>query len=149
MGWRAVLGLGALLGCWTASVGAEPQDAPGTEAEESPEELRRLALESEKELHEKAEASVPEGWSADRMGRFLVIHQDSKKHGERYVEQGQAILDWLDAAFPYIGGERYVRGPILRVAKDYDELKWLRKELGDSSWRGEDLETLCCCGTTS
>jgi len=123
-----------------ALAGIQENDTASAEAE------RERAVAKEQELHAQALEWMPDGWSSERTGRFLVIHQDSPKHAEDFADQGEAVLAWLDERFPYIGPEKYVRAPVLRIAKDYDELEILRKDVGAKSWRGVDLDILVCRG---
>ncbi len=93
----------------------------------------------EERLHERARADVPEGWTAEDMGRFLVLNHCSEKVARRMVERSGAVLDFLDERFPYIGRDEYVRRPILRICKDWDEENSYRRG-GDGWFSLNDLE---------
>ncbi len=132
---RILFALAVAAGTWGGVSLAQSTEAEPSGGEESTEARRRRAIEKEEELHALALEWTPDGWSSERSERFLVIHQDSPKHARNYVDQGEAVLSWLDETLFYIGPESYVRAPVLRIAKDYDELKVLRKAVGQKSWR--------------
>ena len=72
----------------------------------------------EKASHEKASKAAPDGWVVKKMGRFLVINHADEKFAKQIVEQAEAVWDWLDATFTFIGEKEYVRSPIIRICKD-------------------------------
>jgi hypothetical protein len=82
---------------------------------------------------------VPEGWKAEKIGRFLVISHTDGKFVQHVVEQAGAVLDWLDEAFAFVGPGEYVREPILRICKDRDEENAFHKQ--SFSWN--DIEIVC------
>jgi hypothetical protein len=131
-----------------AAAAAEVPEAAGSEPV-SPEDRRRRAIEREKDLHERALASLPEGWTSERSERLLVVSHASERRAERFVEQAEAVLEWLDDTFPYVGPENYVRAPILRVCKDADELASIKKGSSYTTWGGADIEILCCAADTT
>jgi hypothetical protein len=85
------------------------------------EERTQMRRVMEQRSHEKATKTAPDGWVVKKMGRFLVINHTDEKYAKRVVEQAEAVWDWLDATFPFIGEKEYVRSPILRICKDWTE----------------------------
>ena len=96
--------------------------------------LRRR--QTEKVHHERAAEGLPDGWTVKEMGRFLVLNHADDKYAKKVVDQAEAVWDWLDDTFPYIGPGEYVPKPILRICKDGDEESAFRG--GD--WFGMGLE---------
>jgi hypothetical protein len=105
----------------------------------APEARRERRIELELDLHERASATLPEGWTSEVQGRFLVLNHSDDRAAERMSERGTAVLDFLDRRFAYIGPEEYVRRPILRICKNWEEERTYRRG-SDSSWSIEDLE---------
>lgn len=96
----------------------------------------------EQRSHEKAAKSLPDGWVAKKMGRFMVLNHADEKFAKAVVEQAEAVWSWLDATFPFVGKDEYVRAPILRICKnEQEQMAFLRS--GD--WFGlNDLEITTC-----
>ncbi len=98
-------------------------------------EKRKL---SEQQQHDQAIANLTEGWTSERMGSFLVLSHTDAKYAKRAVDHGESVLKFLEATFPYVGPEEYVRAPILRICRDYDELSAFFS--GSGSWSFNNLE---------
>lgn len=113
---------------------------------EAPEDPVARARAREAELHALALETLPGGWDSQKIGTFLVVTHDAKNRGEEYAEYAQAVFEWLGETFPYIGPDVYVRGPIIRVCKDYDELDSITKASGTTTWAGSGIEILSCTG---
>lgn len=96
----------------------------------------------ERRSHEKATKAAPDGWAAKRMGRFLVINHADEKYAKQVVEQAEAVWGWLDETFPFIGQGEYVRSPIIRICKDWQEMQAYERA-GDYFSRN-DLEIITC-----
>jgi hypothetical protein len=47
------------------------------------------------------------------------------------------VLDWLDVTFAGMGDKEYVRAPVLRICKDWEEYRAFHK---DSDWSWDDIE---------
>jgi hypothetical protein len=88
---------------------------------QTPEQRKERRITLEQSLHAKAKTSVPDGWQALQVGRFLVLNHTDEKYARRVAEHCGVIFDWLDEAFPFVGPTEYVRAPILRICKDRDE----------------------------
>src|SRR5262249_12363461 len=97
---------------------------------------RRAAL--EKSLHDKASAKLTEGWTAKRMGHFLVLNHADDKFAKRVVDQAEAVWKWLDDTFAFVGECECVRAPILRICKDRAEYNAFFK--GQDWFSTNDLE---------
>ncbi|MCC6409547.1 MAG: hypothetical protein IT453_20480 [Planctomycetes bacterium] len=76
---------------------------------------------SERKAQEKALKTVPEGWDTFRTKRFLVLYHTDEKFARRIAGQAESLFAWLEATFPFVGPEEYVRCPVLRICKDSDE----------------------------
>jgi hypothetical protein len=105
----------------------------------APAERRERRIQLELELHERARATLPEDWTAELEGRFLVLNHADERAAENLCERGEAVLSFLDERFPYIGPDEYVRRPILRICKDYEEERTYRRG-GETTWSVEDIE---------
>ena len=60
------------------------------EEELTPRERLERAIAREEELHERAQTMMPEGWSSERIGRFLVISHDAQTRGRDFAEAAGA-----------------------------------------------------------
>ncbi len=87
----------------------------------TPEQRKARRVELEQSLHAKAKTSLAPGWQVLQIGRFLVLNHTDEKYARRVAEHSEAIMAWLDQAFPFVGPDEYVRAPILRICKDQDE----------------------------
>ena len=114
--------------------------------ETAPDDETAARKQEEKRIRAEAETLVGDGWTLKEYGRCLLLSQDSDTRAKDFAEHAEAMFDWLDDTFPSIGPERYVRGPILRVAKDYDELGRLKTRAKHNPWSGTPLEILVCRG---
>lgn len=96
---------------------------------------RRLRRQDqERFLHERAQKNLPEGWTAKKLGRFLVLNRSDDRCAQRMVERGEALIGWLEAQFPFVGPDEYVRAPILRICKDWEEQNAVSSGTGWSTW---------------
>lgn len=109
--------------------------------EVSPEERKNARISLEKEAHELATKKLTEGWNAKRMGRFYVLNHSDEKLAKAIVEQAEAVWDWLDTTFPFVGEKEYVRSPIIRICKDQNEFNAFNRTGG---WSLNDLEIVTC-----
>ncbi|HUR27039.1 MAG TPA: hypothetical protein VM509_02540 [Planctomycetota bacterium] len=90
-------------------------------AKQTPEERKARRIQLEQSLHGKAKSSMAPGWQALQIGRFLVLNHTDEKYARRVAEHSEAVMGWLDQTFPFVGPDEYVRAPILRICKNYDE----------------------------
>lgn len=107
----------------------------------SPEERKNARISLEREAHDLAAKKLTEGWTAKRMGRFYVLNHADEKLAKSIVEQAEAVWSWLEATFPFVGENEYVRVPILRICKDQAEYQAFYKTGG---WSLNDLEIVTC-----
>jgi hypothetical protein len=97
---------------------------------QTPEQRKARRLTLEQSLHAKAKTAVAPGWQVLQVGRFLVLNHTDEKYARRVAEHCEAIFDWLDQTFPFVGPEEYVRAPILRICKNQDEERSFRSGSG-------------------
>lgn len=96
---------------------------------------RRLRRQNqERVLHERAQKNLPDGWTAKKHGRFLVLNRSDDRCAQRMVERGEALIGWLETQFPFVGPDEYVRAPILRICKDWEEQNAVSSGTGWSTW---------------
>jgi hypothetical protein len=77
--------------------------------------------ESEVKTQEKFTKGLPDGWFGKKYGRVLVLSHVDDKYAAKVAESANAVLDYLDQNFGYVGPGEYVRAPVVRICKDYDE----------------------------
>jgi hypothetical protein len=107
----------------------------------TPEERKNARMGMEKEIQDKAAKKVPDGWTAKRMGRFLVLNHADEKFAKMVVDQAEAVWGWLDATFPFVGEGEYVRAPVLRICKDRNELEAFARAAGYFSLNDLEITT--------
>lgn len=115
----------------------------------TPEERKAWRQGEEQQFHDRASKDLPTGWSSKKMGRFLVVYSCDEKFAKKVAEQAEAVWDWLDTTFPFVGEKEYVRSPVIRVCKSVDEMNQFQKAGG---WSWNNLEIVTCQdygGTTS
>jgi len=108
----------------------------------TPEDRRKARLESEKREHEEAIAGLAEGWEHEMVGDVLVLHHDELDHARRVAEHLSAFREWLEDTFEHVGKDEYVRKPILRMCKDFEEENSFAKghRGGDYGWYSTGIE---------
>lgn len=85
-------------------------------------ENKSNAQKSEKVMHERAIAKLPpKGWEHSKKGRALTLFSAEKKFSNRVERHTNALLDWLDDSFGFLGADAYMREPIVRICKNIDE----------------------------
>jgi hypothetical protein len=92
----------------------------------------------EQKSHEKVAKTAPDGWKVQKMGRFLVMNHADEKFAKSVVDQCEAVWDWLDKTFPFVGEGEYVRSPVIRICATYEEYRGFFK--GGSWFSLNDLE---------
>ena len=108
----------------------------------TPDERKVRRQGMEQKSHEKAAKSVPDGWTAKKIGRFMVLNHADEKFAKLVVDQAEAVWQWLDATFPFIGKDEYVRAPILRICKNQQEQNAYAR--GGDYFSRNDLEITTC-----
>jgi hypothetical protein len=113
-----------------------PTTTPGTdvlddETKLTPEERKKRRLERQMTTFRKAKESLPAGWESFEYKEFLVLSHVDRKYAMGIVKQAEAVRNWLDATFPYLGDE-YVRPPIIRICANVDEERSYFDGSGDS-----------------
>lgn len=90
--------------------------------EGTPEERKSKAKDSEKTMHERAISRLPDrGWTHARKKRILLLSSADKKWSDRVQKHTNNLLNWLDKNYGYLGDGGYLRAPIVRVCKNFDE----------------------------
>jgi len=87
----------------------------------TPEERKARRQGLETRAHEKVAKTAPEGWKVQKMGRFLVMNHADEKFARTVVAQCEAVWNWLDKTFPFVGTGEYVRSPVIRICANQDE----------------------------
>ena len=121
-----------------ASTGGPEVRMSENSKEMTPEDRKKERQVLEKRAHDQAMKTSPEGWTAKKMGRFLVVSHTDEKFAKNVVEHCEATWKWLDQNFAFIGDKEYVRAPILRLCKDWNEYKSFVTE-GDANWSNIEI----------
>ncbi len=87
----------------------------------TPEERKAKRIQMADAAYAKARASLTTGWEATHIGRFFVLNHSDDRFARKVTEQGDAIFKWLDKNFDFLGKGEFVRKPILRICKDWEE----------------------------
>ncbi len=112
------------------------------EADElTPEERKGWRQSEEQEFHSRAQKNLPNGWNSKQMGRFLMVFSCDEKFARKVAEQAEAVWQWLETSFPFVGDKEYVRAPVIRVCKNEEELRQFQKA---SAWSWSNLEIVTC-----
>jgi hypothetical protein len=106
-----------------ANASSAPTAPPMTESlkDLSPAQRAARRRELETKSQERFVKNLTEGWTAKKYGRVFVLNHADEKCAQRVAENANAILDYCDSNLGYIGPGEYVRAPIVRICKDYDE----------------------------
>ena len=99
----------------------------------------KLLMEQCETQHQNVIDALPEGWEYSKEKACLVITNADMKYGKRLASDAKAVMDWLEENFDYVGPQRYVRAPILRLCKTRDE-QYSYSRGGGSGWGGTNLE---------
>ncbi len=126
-------GVAATTGTGTAVIDVDAGTSGWDKLTPSQRALKRL--DSQEHEQTKATQGLIEGWSAKRMGRVFVIYDVDEKFARSYATDATAVLDYLDAQFPWLGEGEYVREPTIRVCKSSDERSMYQKGSGWSFGR--------------
>ncbi len=93
----------------------------------SPEERMRRKKEFEDRAWEKVKEGATDGWEPMEIKGLRVITRHDKKHASSVVEHVLAVSSWLEKNFPGVGPEEYVRQPIIRICKNWEEESSFRR----------------------
>lgn len=107
----------------------------------SPEERKNARISLEKEAHELAAKKITDGWTAKKMGRFLVLNHADEKFAKTVVDHAEAVWQWLETTFAFVGEKEYVRAPVLRICKDQNEYMSFAKAAGWFSLNDLEITT--------
>ncbi len=89
----------------------------------SPAQRAARRRDSEKQSQAKFTKNLTEGWTAKKYGRVFILSHVDEKYAARIAENANAVLDYLDSNLGYVGPGEYVRAPVIRICKDWDELR--------------------------
>ncbi len=99
-------------------------EGPGGDGEDedklTPEQRKQRREERQRKTYERAVAGLPSGWESFEACGFLVLSHVDRKYAMKVVKQAEAVRNWLDKTFAFMGDE-YVRMPILRICANSDE----------------------------
>lgn len=84
-------------------------------------EAKSEAVKSERVMHDRAIGKLPDEWDHKATGRILSVYHTDKKYADRVQKHTNNLLDWMDETFGFLGDGTYMRKPIVRICKDYDE----------------------------
>ncbi len=107
----------------------------------TPEERKNARISLEKDTHEQAVKKTADGWTAKKMGRFLVLNHADDKFAKTIVDHAEAVWQWLETTFPFVGDREYVRAPVLRICKDQNEYMAFAKAAGWFSLNDLEITT--------
>ena len=106
----------------------------------TPEDRKRERQIQEKNAHDRATKTAPKEWTVKRMGRFLTISHADERFTKNVVERCEALWKWMDATFAFVGEKEYVRVPIVRVCKNFDECRSFYQGMTED-WTNIELVT--------
>ena len=90
--------------------------------DQTPAERKSVAVASESSIHEAAIAKLPpEGWTAMKSKRALMITSADKKYSKRVQNHVNNMFNWLDKEYGFLGEEAYLRAPVVRICANQDE----------------------------
>lgn len=90
--------------------------------DKTPKERKSRAVASETSIHEAAIAKLPpEGWTAMKSKRALMITSADKKFSKRVQTHVNNMFNWLDKEFGFLGNDAYLRAPVVRICSSQDE----------------------------
>ena len=98
----------------------------------TPEQRKARRVSLEKAAHARARETMPAGWSAFESKHFLVVNHTDEKYARRVAGQADALWEWLETAFAFVGPDEYVRSPVLRICASWDEMASYHK--GGEDW---------------
>ncbi len=104
--------------------------------EGTPKERRTVRQKSQRQLHERAIASLPKDWSHAYHGEVLVLDHNQAKWAKRLGEHADLMLEWVAKTFDYFGEGEYARAPVIRVCEDQEEERALSRGVRSGSRGG-------------
>lgn len=85
-------------------------------------ERDEIRKDMEKRHHEATRGTTPEDWSISESKHFMIVSHASPKFTKQMTEGAELFYKWCEKEFGSLGDD-YVRRPVLRLCKDYDEYK--------------------------
>lgn len=102
-------------------------------------ERNKRLMEQCEAQHQRVIDALPDDWDHKEEKGCLVISNADLKYGKDLANHANAVMKWLEDNFDFIGPQRYVRGPILRICKSRDE-EYAYERGGGNGWGGTSLE---------
>lgn len=102
-------------------------------------EIRRQI---ERQHHAAVRSKTPADWTVTESKHFLVVAHTESRFTDRMVENAETFFSWCDKEFGALSDD-YVRRPVLRICRDYDEYKAYHFDSsGSTGWSlfGDDHE---------
>ncbi len=85
------------------------------------EERAETRQRSAETTHAQVIAGLPADWDYEQRDSLLLVYHCDKKSAQRIADHTEALYNWFDDTFEYVGKGEYVRPPVLRVCADSDE----------------------------
>lgn len=92
--------------------------------------------------HRAVRSKTPSDWTITESKHFLVVSHADERFTKRMVDGAETFYSWCEKEFGKLGDD-YVRRPVLRLCKDYDEYKAFHFDSSNStgwSLNGADQE---------
>jgi hypothetical protein len=70
-----------------------------------------------------------------------VLNHADEKFAKTIVDHAEAVWQWLETTFPFVGDKEYVRAPVLRICKDQNEFMAFAKAAGWFSLNDLEITT--------
>ncbi|MCR9244855.1 MAG: hypothetical protein NXI31_07470 [bacterium] len=84
------------------------------------EERYEIRQQMERQSHDAVKAKTPDDWIVQDSKHFLVISHADDGFTKRMVAASEVFYTWCEKNFGKLGDD-YVRRPVLRICKDFDE----------------------------
>ena len=111
------------------------------ESKLTPKERAKRREELQEAAYRKSAEGLPAGWAHFEYKGFYILTHVDKKYSLAVAKQAEAVTNWLEKSFDYLGDE-YVRRPIIRICANRDEERAYQDGSGDSWFSGTGREIL-------
>ncbi|MCA8966486.1 MAG: hypothetical protein KDC48_16515 [Planctomycetes bacterium] len=85
-------------------------------------ERAEIRKQMEADHHKAVRAKTPSDWTIEESKHFLVVSHADERFTKRMVDGAETFYSWCEKEFGKLGDD-YVRRPVLRLCKDFDEYK--------------------------
>jgi hypothetical protein len=107
----------------------------------TPAERRQRRRAQEMTVRERVSEGLPSDWTVTEIDGILVLSHVKGKHGKKVVERVLAVHAWLEQTLPFVGPDEYVRMPVIRICKDWEEEMSFRMAGGGWGLTGMEITT--------